>query len=69
MATETLRLQIDSLETQLKVLKSQLSTRRKSQIKKFSDLKGIWKGKVEFSADDIRKAQLSLEDKLNDLRG
>jgi len=36
---------------------------------KRADLKGIWKDKVEFSYDDIREAQLSLGDKLNDLRG
>lgn len=53
---------ITSLELQLKVLKGQIKKKEKvkKKVKKFSELYGIFKGKGDFSYDEIKEAEIKL---------
>ncbi|MDO9028094.1 MAG: DUF1128 family protein [Candidatus Roizmanbacteria bacterium] len=53
MDETNLKLQIESIEQQLKVLKAKMF-RQKSH-KKLSDLYGIFEGKMDFSLEEIKK--------------
>jgi len=54
---------ITSIEEELKVLKAQLSAKsdEKGKLKRFSDLEGLWKGKTNFSFEDIKEAEVKLK--------
>ena len=54
---------ITSIEEELKVLKAQFfkNSGKKGKIQKFSDLQGLWKGKSEFTFEDIKRAEIKLK--------
>ncbi len=58
-----IKLQIESLEQQLRVLKSKIVTPDKKS-KTLSDLYGIFEGKMDMSLKDIKKYEYSYEDKV-----
>jgi len=62
MKNAVLKLQIESMEQQLKVLKTKL-VKSKPQ-KKFSDLYGIFKGKLDLTFEQIKKYEYSMKDNL-----
>jgi hypothetical protein len=59
MKETVLKLQIGSIEQQLKVLKTKI-TKPKSQ-KKFSDLHGIFKGKLDLTFEEIKEYEYSMK--------
>ena len=59
MRNTVLKLQIKSLEQQLKVLKSKIIEPRST--KKISDLYGIFKGKMDFTLDEIKEYEYSIK--------
>lgn len=48
-----IKLQIDSIEQQLKILKAKIF--KKKSPKKLSDLYGIFEGKMDFPLEEIKK--------------
>jgi hypothetical protein len=60
MKDTVLKLQIGSMEQQLKVLKTKIA-KTKSQ-KKFSDFYGIFKGKLDLSLEEIKKHEYSIKE-------
>lgn len=62
MKRDTLISRLASLEEEIKVIKSQLAELKldEAQPKKFSSLKGIWKGKVSFSMEEIKAVEIKL---------
>ena len=56
-----MRLQIESLEQQLRVLKSKVGVRKKG--KSLSDLYGIFEGRMDLSLEEIKKYEYSFENK------
>ncbi len=54
-----MRLKIESLEQQLRVLKSKVSAHRKG--KSLSDLYGIFEGRMDLSLEEIEKYEYSFE--------
>ncbi|MEW6418605.1 MAG: hypothetical protein AB1480_10850 [Nitrospirota bacterium] len=48
-----IKLQIESIEQQLKILKAKIF--KKKSPKKFSDLYGIFEGKMDFPLEEIKK--------------
>jgi len=54
-----MRLQIESLEQQLRVLKSKVGVRKKG--KSLSDLYGIFEGRMDLSLEEIKKYEYSFE--------
>lgn len=54
---------ITSIEEELKVLKAQFfkDSGKKGKIQKFSDLEGLWKGKAEFTFEEIQDAEIKLK--------
>ncbi|MFN3479897.1 MAG: hypothetical protein ACK415_05880 [Thermodesulfovibrionales bacterium] len=62
MKEAVIKLQIGSLEQQLKVLKSKTVSPKKG--KTLSDLYGIFEGKLDLSLEEIKKYEYSINDKL-----
>lgn len=62
MKEALIKLQIESLEQQLKVLKSKLVIKKEG--KTLSDLYGICAGKMDLSLEEIRKYEYSSKDKI-----
>jgi hypothetical protein len=62
MKETMIKLQIESLEQQLKVLKSKIVTKKKK--KTLSDLYGAYEGKMDLSLEEIKKYEYSLKDKI-----
>lgn len=58
MNESLIKLQIDSLEQQLKVLKFKLATKKR---KSLSDLYGIFNGKMDFAIEEIKKHEYTLK--------
>ena len=54
---------ITSIEEKLKVLKAQLTAKsdEKGKLKRFSELKGLWKGKADFTFEDIKEVEIKLK--------
>ena len=61
MKDALIKLQIESLEQQLKVLKARIVSRKKG--KTLSDLYGVFEGKIDMSLEEIRQYEYSLKDK------
>ena len=61
MKDALIKLQIKNLEWQLKVLKSKVNSPKKP--KNFSDLFGIFEGKLDLSLDEIKEQEYSIKDK------
>ncbi len=61
MKDSLLKLQIESLEQQLKVLKAKITSREKE--KSLANLYGIFEGKLDLSLEEIKVYQYSLKDK------
>jgi hypothetical protein len=57
-----LKLQIDSLEQQLKILKAKIS--KKKSHKMLFDLYGVFEGKMDLSLEEIKKYEYSICDKI-----
>lgn len=53
-----IKLQIESLEQQLKVLKFKIVPKKRNHL---SDLYGIFKGKMDFGLEEIKKHEYSLK--------
>lgn len=51
-----------SIEEEIRVLKAQVAKPSKGKVKKFRDLEGIWKGKVDFSFKEVQKAKIKLKE-------
>ncbi len=62
MGKALIKLQIESIEQQLKVLKSKITSVKKG--KTLSDLYGLLSGKMDFSIEEIKRYEYSSEDKL-----
>jgi hypothetical protein len=60
MKNSSIKIQIDSLEQQLKVLKSKTLTTKDK--KSFSELHGIFAGKLDIPLEEIKKYQYSFRD-------
>jgi predicted nucleotidyltransferase len=60
MKNASIKIKIDSLEQQLKVLKSKILTTKKK--KSFSELHGIFAGKLDVPLEEIKKYQYSFKD-------
>jgi len=62
----SLKTVLTSLEEEIKVLKAQikgLSNPRK-RLKAFADMEGLWKGKANFSFEEIQQAKTKVRDLL-----
>lgn len=59
MKSASIKIQIESLEQQLRVLKSKIGNKKTA--KAFSDLYGFFEGKMNFSLDEIKQHQYSLK--------
>lgn len=57
-----IKLQIESLEQQLRVLKAKI-TFRKEKRRTLSDLYGIFEDKINLSLEEIKRYEYSLKDK------
>jgi len=62
MKEAKIKLQIESLEQQIKVLKSKIVYPEKR--KTLSDLYGIFEGKMDMSLEEIKKHEYSFEGKV-----
>lgn len=62
MKDTLIKLQIESLEQQLRVLKAKI-TLRKEKGRTLSDLYGIFENKINLSFEDIKRYEYSLKDK------
>lgn len=53
---------LTSLEEEVKVLKAQIKGLSKPSkgLKSFSDLEGVWKGKADFSFEEIQQAKAKI---------
>lgn len=59
MKQALIKLQIESLEQQLKVLRSKVGSLKKR--KTLSDLYGVFEGKMDLSLEEIKKYEYSFE--------
>ncbi len=66
MNESTIRARLNAIEEQIKVLKAELDVKPRSgkKTRRFADLYGIWKGKVDLSFDEIQEAEIKLRDEL-----
>lgn len=62
MKDALIKLQIESLEQQLKVLKAKI-TSKKEKGRMLSDLYGIFEDKMNISLEEIKRYEYSLKDK------
>ena len=55
--------QVRSIEEELKAVKTLigLSSKDKNKKKTFAALKGIWKGKVHFTEEEIKEAEIKIK--------
>ncbi len=60
MKNALIKLQIESMEQQLKVLKSKIILHKK-ETRTLSDLYGIFEGKMDLSLEDIKKEDYSFQ--------
>ena len=60
MKEALIKLQIESMEQQLQVLKSKIVSPKRG--KSLSDLFGIFEGKMDISLEDIKKYEYSCKD-------
>ncbi|OGW02435.1 MAG: hypothetical protein A2889_01155 [Nitrospinae bacterium RIFCSPLOWO2_01_FULL_39_10] len=61
---KTIDAQVRSLEEELKALKTLVehTSKGKKRTKTFASLKGIWKGKVHFTMDEIKQAEIKTKE-------
>lgn len=61
---KTIDAQVRSLEEELKALKTLVehTSKDKKGTKTFASLKGIWKGKVHFTMDEIKNAEIQVKE-------
>jgi len=66
MTHKTISTSLTSIEEELKVLKAQLHSLAKPVKKNhsFTDMEGIWKGKVDFVFEEIQQARINLRNTL-----
>jgi hypothetical protein len=62
MKDTLIKLQIESLEQQLRVLKAKVTFKKKKK-KTLSDLYGIFENKINLSLEEIKKHEYSVKDK------
>ena len=60
MEPKFFRAKIRGIEEEIRVLKAQLGPSGKG-VKRFSDLEGLWKGKADFSFEEIQEAEIKLK--------
>jgi len=63
MTPKTISTSLTSIEEELKVLKAQLHSLTKPVKKNhhsFTNMEGIWKGKVDFAFEEIQQARVNL---------
>jgi len=59
MRNALIKLQIESLEQQLKVLKSKIVSKKEK--KTLADLDGVFEGKMDLSLEEIKKEEYSFQ--------
>jgi len=66
MTSKPISTSLTSIEEELKVLKAQLHAlaRPVKKSHSFTDMEGIWKGKVDFVFEEIQQAHVKLRDTL-----
>jgi len=66
MTRKPITTSLTSIEEELKVLKAQIHSLARSARKShsFTNMEGIWKGKVDFAFEEIQQAHLKLRDTL-----
>jgi len=64
MTRKTISTSLTSIEEELKVLKAQIHSLAKPVKKNhsFTDMEGIWKGKVDFAFEEIQQSRVNLRD-------
>ncbi|MBI5327842.1 MAG: hypothetical protein HZB80_06065 [Deltaproteobacteria bacterium] len=62
MKEAVMKLQIESLEQQLKALKSKIIAPKKGKF--LSDLYGVYEGKMDISLEEIKKYEYSFKNKI-----
>ena len=60
MDKKLLAAQLASIELQLRMIRAQLAKEDGEPPRRFSDLKGIWKGKTNFSYEEIKEAEIKV---------
>lgn len=63
MDTKFIAAKLAEIEEQLRVLRAQLIPKERRP-KKFADLYGIWRGKSDFTYEEIKEAEYKLKDDL-----
>ncbi|HHT9125324.1 MAG TPA: hypothetical protein ACFYD6_05830 [Candidatus Brocadiia bacterium] len=60
---KSINAKLASIEEELKVVKAQVAKHApaSSRKKRFVDLEGIWKGKADFSFEEIEEAKIKLK--------
>ena len=65
MNEASVRARLSAIEEQIRVLKVELASKSpKRKARRFSDLYGLWKGKSDFSYEEIKEAEVRLKDDL-----
>lgn len=66
MNDQSVRARLAAIEGQIRVLKAELrrQPRTKKAPRRFADLYGIWKGKVDLSFEEIQQAEIKLREEL-----
>lgn len=66
MTKKLLSSTLTSMEEEIKILKAQLKGLLKpsKNLKSFSDMEGLWKGKANFSWREIQKAKIKVSDSI-----
>ena len=63
MNEQSIRARLGTIEEQIRVLKGELATKpARKPARRFSDLYGIWKGKVDLTFEEIQEAEIRLKD-------
>jgi hypothetical protein len=61
MNEPSIRARLASIEEQIKVLKAELDVKpKRKKPKRFADLYGTWKGKVDLTLEEIKTAEIKL---------
>jgi len=61
---ESIAVRLKETEEELRLLRQRLSEKTSKRRTKFSDLYGIWKGKSNFTYEEIKEAEIRLKDEL-----
>ena len=69
MKESSIRSRLNAIEEQIKVLKAEMEAKPPRKAKRrFGELYGIWKGKSQFTYEEIKEAEIKLKDELDGSR-